>query len=214
MTVQFPGRHRRPGPPVRLRDGLIVRLQDQGRRRKRPSTGSGYVPEPWSGPWCRCLTPPRGAPARLAQRPHRASSRPWSLVAPADRQGRHLEHVCGRSPLPADFNVDELALEFYDGARQPPRRLGNLSSMALWRREAIEAFPELRRELNDDREISSMYDLWFELLPRVRIAHREGRDDFLRRAYSYADWCRQESSRRSGIRLASRSMNTSSMSLG
>ena len=38
------------------------------------------------------------------------------LAEPADRQVRHLERVFGRSPLPADFNVDELALEFNDVA--------------------------------------------------------------------------------------------------
>lgn len=38
------------------------------------------------------------------------------LAEPADRQVRHLEHLFGQSPLPADFNVDELALEFNDVA--------------------------------------------------------------------------------------------------
>src|SRR5438105_104590 len=38
------------------------------------------------------------------------------LAEPADRQVRHLERVFGRSPLPGDFNVDELALEFNDVA--------------------------------------------------------------------------------------------------
>jgi hypothetical protein len=61
--------------------------------------------------------------------------------------------------------------------------------MAAWRRHALEAFPELRRELTDAHEIFSVYALWFELLPRVRNAHRSADDDFLRRAYGFGEWC-------------------------
>jgi hypothetical protein len=61
--------------------------------------------------------------------------------------------------------------------------------VSAWRRKAIEAFPELRRELNDAREIFSAYALWFELLPLVREAHREENEDLLRRIYDFAAWC-------------------------
>jgi hypothetical protein len=61
--------------------------------------------------------------------------------------------------------------------------------MAAWRRKALEAFPELRRELSDAQEIYSAYALWFELLPLVRDAHREENADLLRRIYGFAEWC-------------------------
>ena len=62
--------------------------------------------------------------------------------------------------------------------------------MSVWRRRALEAFPELRNELNDRHEISSIYELWFELLALTDEAHRKKDDDFLRRVYGYAEWCR------------------------
>jgi hypothetical protein len=55
--------------------------------------------------------------------------------------------------------------------------------------KAIAAFPELRRELNGDSELFSVYALWFELLPLAKQAHRDGNDDLLRRIYGFADWC-------------------------
>jgi hypothetical protein len=61
--------------------------------------------------------------------------------------------------------------------------------VSAWRRKAIEAFPELRSELNDSDEFFSVYALWFELLPLARNAHRESNDELLRRIYDYADWC-------------------------
>jgi hypothetical protein len=64
--------------------------------------------------------------------------------------------------------------------------------VSAWRRKAIDAFPELRRELNDDSEIFSVYALWFELLPLAKQAHRDGNDDILQRIYGFADWCHLE----------------------
>jgi hypothetical protein len=61
--------------------------------------------------------------------------------------------------------------------------------VSAWRRRAIDAFPELRRELNDKHEIYSVYALWFELLPRAAEVHRRGDEDFLRRVYGFAEWC-------------------------
>lgn len=59
----------------------------------------------------------------------------------------------------------------------------------MWRRKALEAFPELRRELNDKHEIGSIYALWSELRPMVRKAHQEGDEDRLTRIYDFALWC-------------------------
>jgi hypothetical protein len=65
--------------------------------------------------------------------------------------------------------------------------------MSVWRRKAIESFPDLRRELNDRREIENIYGLWIEyLLPLWRDAHRSGNDEVLDRVYGYADWCSQQ----------------------
>ena len=64
--------------------------------------------------------------------------------------------------------------------------------MSTWRRKAIEAFPELRRELGAKDEIYSVYALWFELLPLAQQAHRDGDDELLRRIYGYAKWCSRQ----------------------
>jgi hypothetical protein len=61
--------------------------------------------------------------------------------------------------------------------------------MSVWRRKAIESFPELRRELNDGDEIATVYSLWRDLLWLWRDAHRNGNDELLDRIYAYADWC-------------------------
>lgn len=62
--------------------------------------------------------------------------------------------------------------------------------MSVWRRKAIEAFPGLRRELNDRHEIDTVYGLWIEyLLPLWVDAHTGGSDDKLDRIYRYAEWC-------------------------
>ena len=64
--------------------------------------------------------------------------------------------------------------------------------MSAWRRKAIEAFPELRDDLDDERAIFSVYALWWDLLPLTEQAHREGNDDLLRRIYGFTAWCRQQ----------------------
>lgn len=66
-------------------------------------------------------------------------------------------------------------------------------SVSVWRRRAIESFPELRRELNDRHEIERVYTLWIEhLFPLWVNAHTSGNDDKLDRIYGYADWCSQQ----------------------
>jgi hypothetical protein len=62
--------------------------------------------------------------------------------------------------------------------------------MSAWRRRAIEAFPELRKALNDGDEVPGICALWPKLRPIVEAAHQERDDDFLRRAYAFAEWCR------------------------
>lgn len=49
-------------------------------------------------------------------------------------------------------------------------------------------FPELAQSLNDSAEVESPYELWFELLPMVRAAHRSDDEDLLARIYSYGEW--------------------------
>lgn len=55
--------------------------------------------------------------------------------------------------------------------------------------------PELRHLLESEDEIWSPHALWFELLPRVREAHRAGDDTFLERVYGCAEWCRVQPER-------------------
>src|SRR5215471_6466922 len=64
--------------------------------------------------------------------------------------------------------------------------------MDRWRERAMEALPELHGELEDERGVFSPYALWFELLPRLRQAHREQDDDLLGRIYGLAEWCRAQ----------------------
>ena len=62
--------------------------------------------------------------------------------------------------------------------------------MAAWRRRALELFPDLKAELqNPDFTIHQLY---FELLPQVKAAHRAQDDVVLRRVYGFADWCRAQ----------------------
>jgi hypothetical protein len=65
----------------------------------------------------------------------------------------------------------------------------------LWRERALEVMPELRQLLESEEEIFSPNALWFELLPRVREAHRADDRVFLKRACGYAEWCRVQPDR-------------------
>lgn len=62
--------------------------------------------------------------------------------------------------------------------------------MSVWRRRALEFFPQLRRELQ--RRDYSIYLLYFDLLPMVRKAHDTDDADLLRRIYSFAAWCLEQ----------------------
>lgn len=59
--------------------------------------------------------------------------------------------------------------------------------MAAWRRKVIALFPDLRHEVQC-RDFS-IYMVYFELLPRVRIAHEQSDLDTLSDIYGFAEWC-------------------------
>lgn len=59
--------------------------------------------------------------------------------------------------------------------------------MATWRRKFLALVPDLRREAQ--RPGFNAYQAFFELLPRVRKAHRDGDTETLRRIYGFAEWC-------------------------
>ena len=59
--------------------------------------------------------------------------------------------------------------------------------VASWRRKVVTFFPDMRCDVQ--RPTFSIYMVFFELLPRVRIAHQEGDTEALRRIYGFAEWC-------------------------
>src|SRR4051812_42433750 len=59
--------------------------------------------------------------------------------------------------------------------------------MAVWRRKALEVFPELREALN--HRDYTIYQLFFDLLPLSRAAHETSNDSVLENIYSFAEWC-------------------------
>ena len=62
--------------------------------------------------------------------------------------------------------------------------------MARWRRRALEAFPELRRDLTSrDEYDSSIYAMFAELKRIVIRAYKDGVQATLRRVLEYAEWC-------------------------
>jgi hypothetical protein len=65
--------------------------------------------------------------------------------------------------------------------------------MSAWRRKAIEFFPDLRSELEDPE--TTIYSVFFELLPRCREAHDRGDTAELERIYGFADWCASQKER-------------------
>lgn len=59
--------------------------------------------------------------------------------------------------------------------------------MSAWRRKALELFPDERREIQDGR--TTIYQLFFLLLPRCRQAHKDDDIKELGKIYGYAEWC-------------------------
>jgi hypothetical protein len=61
--------------------------------------------------------------------------------------------------------------------------------VSVWRRKALETFPELQRALKDRDEVWSADALWMMYLcPLVLEAHARDDRDLLRRIYGYAAW--------------------------
>jgi hypothetical protein len=59
--------------------------------------------------------------------------------------------------------------------------------MSIWRRKAIELFPDLRQEF--EQLDTTIYQVFFELLPRVQDAHARRDMSELQRIYDFAHWC-------------------------
>lgn len=59
--------------------------------------------------------------------------------------------------------------------------------MSTWRRKAVEAFPDLRRAF--EQPDTTIYQVFFELLPRVQTAHARTDELELQRIYDFARWC-------------------------
>lgn len=59
--------------------------------------------------------------------------------------------------------------------------------MSVWRRKALKLFPELRLELH--RKEYNTYQLYFDLLPALRDAHKANDLDSLKKIYGFAEWC-------------------------
>jgi hypothetical protein len=62
--------------------------------------------------------------------------------------------------------------------------------MSVWRRKAIECLPELREEF--ERPVTSIYKVFFEMLPAVVNAHKENDRLKLKKIYDFAEWCFQQ----------------------
>jgi hypothetical protein len=58
--------------------------------------------------------------------------------------------------------------------------------MSVWRKRALEAFPDLRRELEDPN--CTIYGVFSDLVPRCVEAHKIGNTVELRKIYECADW--------------------------
>jgi hypothetical protein len=59
--------------------------------------------------------------------------------------------------------------------------------MSAWRHRALEAFPEQRRLVEAPE--TTLHQLFFELLPWCRQAHKSNDVAALKRIYDFAHWC-------------------------
>jgi hypothetical protein len=57
----------------------------------------------------------------------------------------------------------------------------------VWRRRALELFPELRCDLTG-RDYT-VYSLFFDLKPMLREAFEAGDEGLVRRIFGFAEWC-------------------------
>src|SRR5438552_3271109 len=65
--------------------------------------------------------------------------------------------------------------------------------MSSWRRRALELFPDLRHAI--ESQGTTIYEVFFELLPRCRDAHRRGATQELERIYGFADRCASQTAK-------------------
>jgi len=65
--------------------------------------------------------------------------------------------------------------------------------MDTWQRRALELFPDLQRDIESPE--FTIYQLFFELVPRCRQAHSSGDTRELERIYGFADWCATQNSK-------------------
>jgi hypothetical protein len=86
---------------------------------------------------------------------------------------------------PAASLVTRSSATLESGRGSVPVALGGVQ-VSAWRRKALEAFPELHREIN--AKPYSVYWLFFTLLPRSRDAHVDHDADLLGRIYRYGEW--------------------------
>ena len=79
-------------------------------------------------------------------------------------------------------------------AGEAPRRstssLAGIPTVSAWRRRALETFPELRGEIEPPD--TTLYDVFFRLLPWCRDAHSSGDEAVLSRIYGFAEWCARQ----------------------
>ena len=59
--------------------------------------------------------------------------------------------------------------------------------MSTWRQKAIDCLPELRKEF--EKPETSIYDVFFEILPATIEAHKNKDISRLKKYYAFAEWC-------------------------
>lgn len=62
--------------------------------------------------------------------------------------------------------------------------------MSTWRQKAIDAAPELKKEL--EAPDCTIYTAFFDLLPVLRTAHENNDQQRLQLIYDFAEWCMQQ----------------------
>jgi hypothetical protein len=59
--------------------------------------------------------------------------------------------------------------------------------MSAWRKKAIECLPSLQKEF--EQPDTSIYTVFFEMLPAAVEAHKQNNTEQLQKIYDYAEWC-------------------------
>jgi hypothetical protein len=62
--------------------------------------------------------------------------------------------------------------------------------VSAWRRRALEAFPEIRTEI--ETPATTLYDLFSRLVDWCCDAHNSGDEAALKRIYGFAEWCARQ----------------------